>query len=29
MGAKAGIATPANRAVQALLAVHAQGRPAE
>ena len=27
MGAKAGVATPANRAVQALLAVHAQGRP--
>lgn len=27
MGAKAGIPTPANRAVQALLAVHAQGRP--
>ena len=27
MGAKAGVPTPANRAVQALLAVHAQGRP--
>jgi 2-dehydropantoate 2-reductase len=26
MGAKAGVPTPANRAVQALLAVHAQGR---
>lgn len=29
MGAKAGIPTPANGAVQALLAVHAQGRPAK
>lgn len=29
LGAKVGIATPANRAVQALLAVHAQGRPAQ
>lgn len=27
MGAKAGVPTPANRAVQALLALHAQGRP--
>jgi 2-dehydropantoate 2-reductase len=29
MGAKAGVPTPANRAVQALLAVHAQGRAAQ